>query len=252
MSTRLPAHIPAPSSPPPVSTRPAAAPLDFAALLLALDDAADDQEAATHTGQAEDAEDAHDDADDADDAGRDRRVPAPLDPHGEADTRKPPAKGAGSLATQGERLPSAAEATGPGAPGRAPVMGAGDATQDAAASRTAKGGGTRGSVGGFEAPNERPDLSPPDRHRLRATEGERRILEVMHALVVQLVQRGDLVLRDGAQPAPVSTRLTASLRRAGGFTQFGRCAARALLADPDVDDLYIDDVELTQALSTLG
>lgn len=92
----------------------------------------------------------------------------------------------------------------------------------------------------------------PDARRLRAAEGERRILAVIDALVLQLVERGDLELRPAATPAAVSARLCAALRHAGGFTQFGRTAARALLADPDVEELFLDDVELTRALEGLG
>lgn len=92
----------------------------------------------------------------------------------------------------------------------------------------------------------------PDARRLRAAEGERRIQAVIDALVLQLVQRGDLELRPAATPAAVSARLCAALRHAGGFTQFGRTAARALLADPDVEELFLDDIELTRALEGLG
>lgn len=92
----------------------------------------------------------------------------------------------------------------------------------------------------------------PDARRLRAAEGERRILAVIDALVLQLVERGDLELRPAATPAAVSARLCAALRHAGGFTQFGRTAARALLADPDVEELFLDDIELTRALEGLG
>ncbi|MFM2248848.1 MAG: hypothetical protein RL071_4923 [Pseudomonadota bacterium] len=92
----------------------------------------------------------------------------------------------------------------------------------------------------------------PDARRLRAAEGERRIQTVIDALVVQLVQAGDLELKPAATPAAVSARLCAALRHAGGFTQFGRTAARVLMADPDVEELFIDDIELTRALEGLG
>ena len=93
---------------------------------------------------------------------------------------------------------------------------------------------------------------PPDPRRLRAAEGERRIQAVIEALVGRLAAAGDLELRAGAAPGPVAERLCAALRQAGGFTQFGRTAARALLADPDVDELFLDDLELTRALEDLG
>jgi hypothetical protein len=88
--------------------------------------------------------------------------------------------------------------------------------------------------------------------RRRQAEGHHRLGQVLEALVGALVAAGELDLRPGAAPEGVAARLTAALRATGGFTQFGRSAAAVLLADPEVEELYLDDQQLTRRLTDLG
>ena len=88
--------------------------------------------------------------------------------------------------------------------------------------------------------------------RRRQAEGNHRLGQVLEALVRALVAAGELDLRPGAAPEGVAARLTAALRATGGFTQFGRSAAAVLLADPEVEELYLDDQQLTRRLTDLG
>lgn len=71
-------------------------------------------------------------------------------------------------------------------------------------------------------------------------------------LVVALVERGDLVLVDGATAGAVSAELVAALGSQADFAQLGSFVSGVLLRSALVDELFVDDVEIIRLLSEVG
>lgn len=168
------------------------------------------------------------------------------------------AEGAPSEAPAAPRRPPVADARPllpPAPPARAPGQPARPAHPTSDLKAAAEVFGDQSSArpprwSGEAPPSEAEAEARPSRRR--AAEGEHRLGQVIDALVRALVAAEELELRPGVAPEAVAQRLTQALRLTGGFTQFGRSAAAALMADPGVEELYIDDQQLTRRLSSLG
>jgi len=79
-----------------------------------------------------------------------------------------------------------------------------------------------------------------------------RISQILEALLRHLQREGLLELRPGALPEVLAARLHGAIRsRAGAMAQFGATVSAALIADPDVIELYADDRAIAGCLSEL-
>jgi hypothetical protein len=79
-----------------------------------------------------------------------------------------------------------------------------------------------------------------------------RIQQILEALLQHLQREGLVELAPGARADRVAARLHEAIRsRAGGVAQFGATVSAALIADPDVVELFADDATLASCLSDL-
>ena len=73
----------------------------------------------------------------------------------------------------------------------------------------------------------------------------------LHALVLDLLSTGDLLLVEGATPETLAQELVAALPSQAAFAQVGPYLAQALIQSPWVEELFTDDHELAVRLSGL-
>ena len=74
---------------------------------------------------------------------------------------------------------------------------------------------------------------------------------ILRALVVHMVDTGQLLLAPPADVDAVVADLRATLSGAAPFTQAGPALASALLNSPAVDELFASDSEIIEALSAI-
>jgi hypothetical protein len=72
---------------------------------------------------------------------------------------------------------------------------------------------------------------------------------VMHGLILDLLERGELDLLPGTDVDALSARVLARVRKAANHAHVGHEICEALLADARVEELYASDGEIVERLN---
>lgn len=78
------------------------------------------------------------------------------------------------------------------------------------------------------------------------------IPRVMSAFVARIVEDGGLLLADGATEEALVAELIEALGGQGAFAQLGPFLSATLIASELVDELFLDDQELTGLFNNLS
>ncbi len=78
------------------------------------------------------------------------------------------------------------------------------------------------------------------------------IPRVMSAFVARLVEEGGIALAEGASQEALVAELIEALGDQGAFAQLGPFLSATLIASDLVDELFLDDPELTGMFNNLG